>query len=125
VIQGVGRFGLARLLPFIESVGEHQAAALLERTSERRLFGDRLRPRVNRSIADRKVVGPAWHESPTQHDEFVVAVVVCFPSAGTNRFIEPEVLSKGSARYLATSKRDVAPGNRLVQKAKRPKGGSL
>ena len=68
-----GLFGLALALPFVESVGRHQAAALLERGAERRLFRHRFAACVDQAGADGHVLGPGWNQSPAQHRELAPA----------------------------------------------------
>ncbi len=46
-------------------------------------------------------------------------VSVCFLATGADRLIDPEVLSKDLARYLAAREREPATAERLVEKARR------
>src|SRR5512132_4564316 len=55
-----------RLCPFVEAVGDDEAAALLEGVAESGLLGDRLGARVDHLVAARDVLRPERHQAPAQ-----------------------------------------------------------
>jgi hypothetical protein len=45
-------------LPFVEAIGQDQAALVLIAAAERRFFSQRLAARVDQAVADRRILGP-------------------------------------------------------------------
>ncbi len=61
---------VALAVPLVEAVRQHQAAAAAVGGAVRRLFGNRLGPRVDHLVADGRVLGPGRHEPPAQRHQF-------------------------------------------------------